>query len=82
MKMTWRCGQKDTWLNPIATSGRVGIYLRVLTGGAVHPGDEVAIESRSGDMIDVATVCRAAWDASLKTKDTLNLLANHDVLRK
>ena len=77
MKLSWRCGQPDSWLKPLADSGRVGIYLRVLQGGRVHPGDVAVLESSSGDPMDVAIISKLAFDASLTTRDTLNLLANH-----
>ncbi|KAH9988289.1 pyruvate kinase-like protein, partial [Xylariaceae sp. FL0662B] len=80
MKIAWRCGQKDSWLKSLADSGRVGVYLRVLEGGQVHPGDEVTFESFSQDPMDVATITQVAFDTSLKTKDTLNLLVNHKLL--
>ncbi|KAI1074876.1 pyruvate kinase-like protein [Whalleya microplaca] len=80
MKVAWRCGQKDTWLQSLAASGRVGVYLRVLDGGRVYPRDDVTFESFSRDPIDIATISQVAFNASLKTKDTLNLLANHKLL--
>ncbi|CAJ2510616.1 Uu.00g062410.m01.CDS01 [Anthostomella pinea] len=79
-KIAWRCGQKDSWLQSLAASGRVGFYLRVLTSGRVHPGDQGTFESFSHDAIDVATISRVSYDTSLKTKDTLNILANHKLL--
>lgn len=81
MKVSWRCKQSEQWLQTLASSGRVGVYLRVLDGGRVHPGDEVVCESRYvGDAIDCATVTRLAFNAELKTRDTLDLLANHKLL--
>ncbi|KAI0477267.1 pyruvate kinase-like protein [Xylariaceae sp. FL0804] len=79
-KLAWRCGQKDTWLQKLAATGRVGVYLRVLTGGQVHPGDEVSLESSASDALDVARITQAAFDTPLTTKDTLNLIANHKLL--
>ncbi|KAI0596944.1 pyruvate kinase-like protein [Biscogniauxia sp. FL1348] len=57
-----------------------GCYLRVLRGGRIHPGDEVSYERFSGDPIDIATITRVAFDASLKTRDTMSLLADHKFL--
>ncbi|KAI8625064.1 pyruvate kinase-like protein [Xylariaceae sp. FL1651] len=82
MKLSWRCGQKDTWLPTLATSGRVGVYLQVLAGGRVHPGDRVSYESFSGDAVDVASITQLAFDNSLKTRDTINLLVNHKMLMR
>ncbi|KAK8135007.1 oxidoreductase-like protein [Apiospora sp. TS-2023a] len=92
-KVSWRCGQKDSWLRPLAESGRVGVYMRVLQGGRVRPGDDVAIESvpapspsasdgelQQHEQPSVAMISRIAFDASLKTSDTLDLLANHKLL--
>ncbi|KAK8040035.1 bacterial hemoglobin protein [Apiospora rasikravindrae] len=88
MKVSWRCGQKDSWLRPLAESGRVGVYMRVLQGGRVHPGDDIVVESvpSSCSATDeeqepsVGMISRIAFDASLKTSDTLDLLANHKLL--
>ncbi|CAG1961200.1 unnamed protein product [Fusarium graminearum] len=77
MKLSWRCGQKDSWLKTLSNTGRVGVYLRVLSKG---PGNRAVRESSSGDSMDAATITRLAFDSDLKTRDTLNLLANHDVL--
>ncbi|KAJ4247196.1 hypothetical protein NW762_013335 [Fusarium torreyae] len=79
MKLAWRCGQKDSWLKGLSESGRVGVYLRVLRGGRIYPGDRAVQESCSED-VDVATITRLAFDADLKTRDTLDLLANHKTL--
>ncbi|QPC77104.1 hypothetical protein HYE68_007856 [Fusarium pseudograminearum] len=80
MKLSWRCGQKDSWLKTLSDTGRVGVYLRVLSKGRIYPGDSAVQESSSGDSMDAATITRLAFDSDLKTRDTLNLLANHDVL--
>ncbi|KAK7949234.1 globin-like protein [Apiospora aurea] len=88
MKVSWRCGQKDSWLRPLAESGRVGVYMRVLRGGRVHPGDDVVVESvPSSSSVtgeeqepSVGMISRIAFDASLKTSDTLDLLTNHKLL--
>ncbi|KAK7979639.1 hypothetical protein PG989_012096 [Apiospora arundinis] len=83
-KVSWRCGQKNSWLRPLAESGRVGVYMRVLQGGRVHPGDEVVVEEMPGEeqrqQPSVAMISRIAYDAALKTSDTLDLLANHKLL--
>ncbi|KAK8129433.1 response to stress-related protein [Apiospora kogelbergensis] len=89
-KVSWRCGQKDSWLRPLADSGRVGVYMRVLQGGRVHPGNEVvvekmppppaAVDDAEQQRPSVAMISRIAYDAALKTSDTLDLLANHALL--
>ncbi|KAI0426369.1 pyruvate kinase-like protein [Xylaria sp. FL1042] len=82
MKLSWRLGQKDTWLPALANSGRVGVYFQVLTGGRVYPGDEVSYESFSGDPLNIASITQLAFDNSLKTRDTINLLLNHEMLMR
>ncbi|KAI1750383.1 pyruvate kinase-like protein [Xylaria castorea] len=82
MKLSWRCGQKDSWLPALANSGRVGAYLQVLAGGRVYPGDQVSYESFSGDPLNLASITQLAFDNSLKTRDTINLLLNHEMLMR
>jgi uncharacterized protein len=79
-KLAWRCGQKDQWLKPLADTGRVGVYLRVLQAGRISPGDQALSEYASHDAMNVAAVTQVAFDTSLKTRDTLNILANHELL--
>lgn len=55
MKLSWRCGQKDSWLKPLSDTGRVGVYLRVLTKGRIHPGDRAVKEFASEDPMDVVS---------------------------
>ncbi|KAI1816443.1 hypothetical protein GGS20DRAFT_583550 [Poronia punctata] len=78
MKLSWCCGQKDSWLATLANSGRVGVYLRVLHGGRVRPGDEVTYEKICENNLDIASITRLSFDNSLKTRDTLNLPINND----
>lgn len=79
-KLSWRCGQKDSWLKPLADTGRVGIYLRVIQGGRIYPGDDAVLKSSSGDSMNVAIISKLAFETDLKTRDTVNLLTNHPVL--
>ncbi|TPX07200.1 uncharacterized protein E0L32_010903 [Thyridium curvatum] len=72
--------EKDKWLKPLADSGYVGVYLRVVRGGQIAPGDKAKILSRSGDTMSVAAISQLAFDSSLKSRDTLDLLSNHRVL--
>ncbi|KAF4463681.1 nitric oxide dioxygenase [Fusarium albosuccineum] len=80
MKLSWRCGQKDSWLKTLSDTGKVGLYLRILTGGRIYPGDHAIQEYASGDKMDVATITQLAFNADMKTRDTLDLLTNHTVL--
>ncbi|KAI1299894.1 hypothetical protein F5Y03DRAFT_365076 [Xylaria venustula] len=82
MKLSWRLGQRDSWLPALANSGRVGVYLQVLEGGRVYPGDQATYESFSGDPLNVASITKLAFDNSLKTRDTINLLLNHNMLMR
>ncbi|KAI3329756.1 pyruvate kinase-like protein [Ustulina deusta] len=80
LKLSWRLGQKDSWLPALANSGRVGVYFQVLTGGRVYPGDQASYESFSADPLSIASITQLAFDNSLKTRDTINLLLNHEML--
>ncbi|KAI1262405.1 pyruvate kinase-like protein [Xylariaceae sp. FL1019] len=82
MKLSWRCGQKDSWLPTLVKSGRTGVYLRVLSGGKVHPGDDVSYEVSTGDPLNVAAIVKIAFDMSLKTRDTMNLIMDHPLMMR
>jgi len=75
-KLSWRCGQNDRWLRTLADTGYCGVYLRVLQGGRVRPGDEARPVQICPLAMDCATISRLAFDSSLKTRDTVNLLLN------
>ncbi|OQU97302.1 Oxidoreductase FAD-binding domain-containing protein [Cladophialophora immunda] len=79
-KLSWRCGQKDSWLKPLADSGYSGVYFRVLETGTIRVGDRASLIERRLDTIDCATISKLAFNASLKTRDTMNLLANEELL--
>lgn len=85
-KLAWRCGQPDTWLRTLSDVGFVGAYMRLLpstsglAGGRIHPGDRARLVHASGDLMDMASVCRIGFGTQLTTRDTLNLLAHHDTL--
>lgn len=76
-KLSWRCGQKDSWLKPLADSGFCGVYLRVLKTGQIRVGDKATLVKQRPDTFDCATITRAAFEGSLKTRDTMNLLADN-----
>lgn len=46
------------WVKRFAERGRAGAYFRVIEGGEIRPGDEIAV-ARSGSGIDVPTTLRA-----------------------
>jgi MOSC domain-containing protein YiiM len=49
------------WVKRFAAAGRPGAYLRVLTEGAVAPGDEIVVVSRARVAVTVAESMRAYY---------------------
>ncbi|KAF4345366.1 flavodoxin reductase family [Fusarium beomiforme] len=78
-KLSWRCGQKDSWLRELAGSGKCGVYLKVLKGGRVYPGDtaELLRKATNAPLVDCATITRTAFADALSTRSTMNLLVDH-----
>lgn len=81
-KLSWRCGQKDTWLQDLANSGKCGVYLKVLTGGRIYPGDIAQLSRRAVDspLVDCATITRTAFADAVSTRSTMDLLVDHPEL--
>lgn len=77
-KLAWRCGQKDSWLQELASTGKCGVYLKVIQGGRIYPGDVAELLSKrsSGPKIDCATITRVAFADAVSTQSTMNLLAD------
>lgn len=77
-KLAWRCGQKDSWLQELASTGRCGIYLKVIEGGSIFPGDAAhLVRKRShGPLLDCATITRVAFMDALSTRSTMDLLVD------
>lgn len=73
-KLSWRCGQKDKWLKELADSGFSGVYLKVLVGGAIRPGDRAVLLEKQRNSATVASITKVAFNNNLQTKDTLDLL--------
>ena len=73
-KLSWRCGQKDKWIKELADTGLCGVYFKVLKEGRIHPGDRATLLEKVPTSLDCATITKLAFDASVKTKDTLNIL--------
>lgn len=73
-KLAWRCGQNDKWLKELADTGFSGIYLRIMKGGSIHPGDRAELIRKFDKTATVAQISQLAFDTSLEAKDTLNLL--------
>ena len=75
-KLAWRCGQKDSWLRNLASTGKCGVYFKVMHAGRIRPGDTAELlEKRChGPKIDCATITRAAFADAVSTRSTMNLL--------
>lgn len=73
-KLSWRCGQKDRWLKTLADSGRCGVYMKILRGGLIYPGDQAMLLEKHSESMDCAAISRLAFDSSLSTKDMLKFL--------
>ncbi|KEF51870.1 uncharacterized protein A1O9_12208 [Exophiala aquamarina CBS 119918] len=73
-KLAWRCGQNDKWLKELADTGFSGVYLRIIKGGSIHPGDRAELIRKFNNTATIAQISQLAFDTSLETKDTLNLL--------
>ncbi|KAI8957383.1 PK beta-barrel-protein domain-containing protein-like protein [Daldinia sp. FL1419] len=42
-RLAWRCGQPGSWLAEVAKSGFCGVYLKVVRGGSIAPGDTAKV---------------------------------------
>lgn len=60
-KLAWRLGQPESVLRRITETGRVGVYLSVLTPGQVAAGDEVRRLPAQGQTVTVAEVARLGF---------------------
>jgi uncharacterized protein len=75
-KLAWRCGQKDKWLKELADTGFCGVYFRVLQPGHIYVGDRAVLLEQQNPVkaFDCRTITRLAFDGSLSTWDTMNVL--------
>jgi ferredoxin-NADP reductase/MOSC domain-containing protein YiiM len=73
-RLAWRCGQGGRWLKELADSGLCGVYMRVLEGGVLRPGDRAGLVEKCEGSMNCATISKLAFDSDVKTKDVLNLL--------
>ncbi len=62
------------WLKEPADLGFYGVYTRIFKGGVVKPGDKARIFKSFPENITCAAISKLAFDGSLQTKATLNLL--------
>lgn len=51
--------QIDGWIKTFTAAGKPGAYLRVLTPGVVHAGDEITVEHRPDHQVTIGLVFRA-----------------------
>ncbi|KAF7558025.1 hypothetical protein G7046_g5921 [Stylonectria norvegica] len=77
-KLAWRCGQKDSWLQPLAATGKCGIYLKIVKSGRIYPGDiaELQYKRSQQPLVDCATISRAAFADALSTRSTVDILVD------
>lgn len=69
-RLAWRCGQPASWLVEVAKTGFCGVYLKVIHGGSISPGDRVkVIPTASKEMVPVATIAQCLF-APLNDPDT------------
>lgn len=61
-RLAWRCGQPASWLTEAAKTGFCGVYLKVVRGGSISPGDTVAvIPTKSEQTAPVATIAQCLF---------------------
>jgi ferredoxin-NADP reductase/MOSC domain-containing protein YiiM len=61
-RLAWRCGQPSSWLAEVAASGFCGVYLRVVQGGRLAPGDTATIiPTAHDDAVPAATIAQCAY---------------------
>ncbi|KAK5994234.1 Acetamidase [Cladobotryum mycophilum] len=75
-KLAWRCSQKDSWLQELAATGKCGVYLKVVQGGRISPGDKAVLLSKRSHapLLDCATITRVAFADAQSTRSTMHLL--------
>lgn len=69
-RLAWRCGQPASWLAEVAKTGFCGVYLKVVQGGSISPGDTVTvIPTNAKETVPVATIAQCLF-APLTDPDT------------
>ncbi|KAF2160902.1 hypothetical protein M409DRAFT_28781 [Zasmidium cellare ATCC 36951] len=80
-KLSWRLQQPDKWLKELADSGRAGVYMKVIEGGIVRPGDKAElIQPGAPGAHDVAAITQLAFCRGLKSRDVMDILAKDPLL--
>ncbi|KAI7788200.1 Flavohemoprotein [Diaporthe eres] len=61
-RLAWRCGQPASWLAEAAKTGFCGVYLKVVRGGSISPGDKVTVvPTKSTQTAPVATIAQCLF---------------------
>lgn len=61
-RLAWRCGQPASWLAEVAKTGFCGVYLKVVQGGSIAPGDTATvIPTKSKQTVPVATIAQCLF---------------------
>ncbi|KAK8092861.1 hypothetical protein PG999_014448 [Apiospora kogelbergensis] len=61
-RLAWRCRQPVTWLTEVARSGFCGVYLNIVRGGVISPGDTARIvPTRNVDSVPVSSIAQCAF---------------------
>ncbi|KAL1846863.1 hypothetical protein Daus18300_014121 [Diaporthe australafricana] len=61
-RLAWRCGQPASWLAEVAKTGFCGVYLKVVQGGSIGPGDTATIiPAKSKETVPVATIAQCLF---------------------
>ncbi|KAJ4288096.1 hypothetical protein N0V90_012113 [Kalmusia sp. IMI 367209] len=61
-RLAWRCGQPASWLAEVAKSGFCGVYLNVVRGGVIKPGDTAKIvPTKYEDRVPAASISQCAF---------------------
>lgn len=61
-RLAWRCGQPASWLAEVAKTGFCGVYLKVIQGGSIAPGDTATIiPTKNREKVPVATIAQCLF---------------------
>lgn len=61
-RLSWRCGQPASWLAEVGKTGFSGVYLKVVRGGSISPGDTVTVvPTKSKQTAPVATISQCLF---------------------
>ena len=63
-RLAWRCGQPSSWLGEVARSGFCGVYLKIVRGGSIAPGDTARIiPANHQDALPAASIAQCAFSS-------------------